>query len=341
MLKKSILKNCILTTMSFMLILASAFPVLAADTGSQSDPSLLIASDAMPDHITYSAIVKEREVVIDSGVVVGISAEANGSLEHFNIFEDTLVIDNEKAIAGDLSSLKPGETIWVYASTMKTRSLPPQSRAFAVLTNMSSKAPAKYLTVMSLDKDADGTVSILDTNNEYIARITKDTIILPYKTKQIVRAEDIKIGSRILVWSEIMTMSIPAQMTADQVMLLPEAETPFNGKVIIYPLAKMLSVNGQEVSLEDDEMFYDVQGNTMLPLRRVAEMLGYKVKWIQDSRSILLNKEDQSISLQIGNRQCDGLNLLLAPEIKSSKTFVSVEFLKEVLGMQVSIDDIL
>lgn len=342
MINKCIRNNFILTIMAVMLILALALPALAQEPASPSsdvETPVLINAPLLPDYVAYDAELKEFEIMIDSGKVVGILAVAEGNEEWFNIFEDTVIIDNETGTPGSLNELKSGDKIFVYGSQMKTRSLPPQSRAIIVLTNIGPKAPTKYLTVMNVEKGIAGNTKVFDSNGEFIVNITNDTVLLPYLTKQIVMADDIKPGSKILVWSEIMTLSLPAQMTADRIILLPEEKTPEEGRIIISQMAGVIAYNGLEITPEDDELFYTKHDTLMIPLRKVTEALGYEVKWFPEGSRIELHKDGQAVNLQIGKRQYNDKELTIAPELTKSYTFVPTEFLEEILGFQVTINN--
>lgn len=329
-------KKIIMVALSLMLIFSATYPVMADDTTavpiSAENPA---TPQPLPSYVAYNAVIKE--LIFENDILIGILADADGNEERFNIFDDTIMVDNENAIPVNPKSLKAGDMIFVYGSPAKTFSLPPQSRAIAILTNIDKKAPARYLTVSDINKVENGDLKILDTDNEYIITITDETQLIPYKTKQRVLKDDIVIGSRVLVWSEIMTLSLPAQMTADVLMLLPGEDMPFITKITISPSQGIISINDKNNGAAWHEDLFVKYDTTLVPLRKVSETLGYEVKWFSDGRKIELAKDNRVIKLQISNKKYDNTSLSVAPELINSKTFVPMEFFKEVLGVQVEI----
>lgn len=346
MIKRFTSRSLSMILISCMLVFSLALPAIAQEPVSEpviSDLPLVKDAPLAPDYAAYDAQVKE--VMTEDGIVTAILAIADGNEERFNIFSDTAVINNEtgaptslkELVPGD-KELVPGDKIFVYGSLMKTRSLPPQSTAFIVLTDIDVKAPAKFVKVMSMEEDAAGNLIVFDANGEYTVNITEETVLRPYRTKQIVTKDDIKAGANILVWSEIMTLSLPAQMTADMVVLLPEEQEPSSDKIIISLMAGVIAYNGQEITPEGDELFYDKNDTLMIPLRKVCETLGYEVKWVPEGNKIELHKEGQIVKLQIGSHQYNDVELAIAPELTNSITFVPTEFLAEILNYEVSIN---
>lgn len=53
-----------------------------------------------------------------------------------NISSDTVWIDSGNRTASDPADLKEGESVYVFHSPISTRSLPPQSAAYAVVRNI-------------------------------------------------------------------------------------------------------------------------------------------------------------------------------------------------------------
>ena len=73
----------------------------------------------------------------------------------------------------------------------------------------------------------------------------------------------------------------------------------------------------------------------MVPLRAVAEALGYEVIWEGATQSVYLNNV---ISLTIGKDyytrgRMAPIELGTAPELTDSRTYVPLSFFKQVIGM--------
>ena len=106
-----------------------------------------------------------------------------------------------------------GQEVVAYYSARMTRSLPPQAQAFAIIIgDVRKDYIPQYFVVDQVQKAADGScVRVLNTTNDVIARIDKDA------------CEDfasIKAGDKLLMWSRVMTMSLPGQTNAEKVVIL-------------------------------------------------------------------------------------------------------------------------
>ena len=78
-----------------------------------------------------------------------------------NISGETVWIDSGERTASDPATLQVGESVYVYHSPVSTRSLPPQSPAFAVVRNVPQDVgAAKYLEVEAVTQNEDGSATI-------------------------------------------------------------------------------------------------------------------------------------------------------------------------------------
>ena len=96
-------------------------------------------------------------------------------------------------------------------------------------------------------------------------KITDEATLTPYLTKNIVRLEDLIPGTRILVWSD-------AQGEPEKVMVFPYE---YRGYLSCSDDGTV-SVNGAVVAQKAKTT---ADGDTLLPIRAVAEALGMKVHW--------------------------------------------------------------
>ncbi len=351
-------KNLVSIALISTVLLTNSF-AYASDNISLTMENPVVVAEKMPTALSYSGVV--REILTEDTKLSAfiITEDGLNSDRRFNISEKTVVIDNESAVAQSITSIKKGDKISVYASPISTFSLPPQSMAYVILANIQKKAPAKLIKVQEIANSENGSLKITDTDNQYVVGVTKDTVLLPYRTRQIVTMDSIEKGDYILVWSEIMTMSIPAQITADRVVLLKGfdfdnsandqeytgSEVPQCDKIIISTQAGVISVNGKEISFNvPKETFYrNEDGVYMLPVRAVSEELGYKVLWDNKGKRVDIVKGAKTFTLNIGNKECgkQKMRQLLenAPEIKKGLTYVPIEFFSEIMEIEVVIND--
>ncbi|WP_312831964.1 copper amine oxidase N-terminal domain-containing protein [Sedimentibacter saalensis] len=319
---KRILSMLIVTALLF-----SGISVYAAESTSGSTASPAVNEERLPMSMQYTGdvtkIIKDNEIV--TALVI---TEGNDKIttRRFNISDSTVAIDNESGTAESLSTIKVGDKVSVIASSMSTFSIPPQSPAYVILTNIQEKAPAKLIQVGEIGKKTDGTMTVLDTDNNYIVSITKDTVLAPYRTKQIVVPEDIQKENYVLVWSEIMTLSIPAQMTADMVVLL----TGYDFGKIPMPAQPALNITNYHT-------FQSSEGETMLPVRNIAEAMGFEVKWLNETKTVELKKESVTFYMNIGSKTYGNRgqkqDLKSAPEINNNRTYIPAIFFTEIMGV--------
>ena len=97
-----------------------------------------------------------------------------------------------------------------------------------------------------------------------VLHITDEVSLTPYLTRNIVRLEDLIPGARILVWSD--SQGQPERVTV----------FPYKYRGYLTVSEKTVSVNGSVVS-KDFKSTED--GDTLLPIRAVAEALGMNVAW--------------------------------------------------------------
>ena len=254
-----------------------------------------------------------------------------------NISDDTVLIDSETMSAISLSDIKVNDKIQVEYSQAMTKSLPPQTTAYVIAVNFEKGGSVNYINVDDVKTEEDGTVIVTDNTNNMILRILKDACTLPYRTKNIVKLEDIQKGSKILAWFDIVTMSIPSQASTDKVVMLSSGDEETVSDEFT------VEVNGKTIETPD-KPYYD-ENTLMVPLRKISEALGYTVGW--DAQTGAITVEDsytQKATLFGGSNKIkfDGklrvidmgreLEIAKAAAIHDGCTFVPLEFFDEFMN---------
>ncbi|MNM80751.1 Sporulation-specific N-acetylmuramoyl-L-alanine amidase [compost metagenome] len=102
-------------------------------------------------------------------------------------------------------------------------------------------------------------------------------------------------------------------------------------------------LDGQELQQPAGAQAGIVGGNVMVPLRVVAEGLGYQVAWEKKSGTITISQEGTELKLTLGKNAAsvDGQTVKLnsAPYLQGDSTLVPLRFVGEQMGMQVSWDN--
>jgi hypothetical protein len=115
------------------------------------------------------------------------------------------------------------------------------------------------------------------------------------------------------------------------------------------PLLSQTSDGGIRVMVDYTPIAFDVapyinNGRTMIPLRAVADNLGFRVDWnAKEQRVDLTNKKGVTVKLWIGKTEAlqdsKPMAIDVAPEIADGRTFVPLRFVAEALGTKVAWDN--
>ncbi|MBQ5600793.1 MAG: hypothetical protein IIU79_02455 [Phascolarctobacterium sp.] len=158
-----------------------------------------------------------QDVLFTSGKIVEVNENMIVVKGEHNIIaamitDDTYLLNGKNGKAKKLSSFKVGKEVTVYHSPKMTRSIPAQSAAFAVVLGDSSEKMGKFFKVEEVTTSEDKTyVSVINTNESLIATVDK---------KANKNFAEIKAGDNLMVWYDMMTMSLPARTNANKVVIL-------------------------------------------------------------------------------------------------------------------------
>ncbi|MGL5207279.1 MAG: stalk domain-containing protein [Acidaminococcaceae bacterium] len=246
-----------------------------------------------------------------------------------NLSATTHIVNAEDGMPVPFSALYKGESVVAYYGPGVSKSMPPQGNAFALVVGTPAKGAAGiYMKVGSIEKVEDGRIKALSSNGDRLITISSE--VFPQLTA-------IREGSEMLVWYDMMTLSIPGQAAATKAVLLPVTMKVHLG-------AGVIVANGKELVLGQDDRII-VRGKTvLLPLRVIAENLGYSIAWQAEQKQIELKHGAESLAaLRIGSNSYqkgqDVVGLATAPELVNGKTLVPVEFFTDVLNMKVSVSN--
>lgn len=106
-------------------------------------------------------------------------------------------------------------------------------------------------------------------------------------------------------------------------------------------VVKKLKTQPVRLNLNDMALYFDVEpyiesGRVMVPLRRILEMQGCQVKWLNETRQIQVNRYGTTLLFKTGEETVvvDGKNYQMDVPlvIKNGRSFVPVRFLTEFFG---------
>ncbi len=190
---------------------------------------------------TMVSMAEEREPLLEPVRFYGTVAEETENTILLNTEQQgeiILHISDETRILGavdgmpiDMEDVSVGESIYAYTSPAMTLSLPPQSHAILILADIPADFKVPSLErVDDLVKESEGNY-VVETVSGAEYTINKDTVTLPFLTRNMVGPESLTEGTQFLVWT-----------TAAQ----PETAT----KIIIFAKGQL---SGDNFSDDDDD----------------------------------------------------------------------------------------
>jgi len=282
----------------------------AAETGPESDEAQKLYFKS------FRGTVKEIRDYGSSGDARFISVESSdGKPANIIIDSETYVLDDEE--------IKTGSVITAYydANAMMIMIYPPQYKAYVVVVENDSR----NVKADKFDEDlisADNMLKLVNVS----------------ETENIVRMDGSKyeggLADKVLVviYRES-NESIPAQTTPERIIVLDDDTgwLPQDDEISVDVIVSGsdVLVNGKRI--EAPAAFVNKAGIQMVPVRAVAEELGYEVTWNGKDRSVSLGHD---ILLKVGKDtfvyKGENRRLAAAAVIVDGRTFVPVSFFDEV-----------
>ena len=244
---------------------------------------------------TLSSLVKQG-----NGLLYG-SIEQQDNIFNIVVGDKTVVVDN----TGKAVELKEGMAFTAYVDANKPmiEIYPPQYSPELVIVQTEE---AGFVEVAQFDENFG--------NDTLKLNISDETIIGNLSGTKIA-AKDL-VGKDVAVFYKFTTFSIPAQTTPSKIILLTYDEEPVSEEVAAV-----------QAIIKND--FYEVNGVTMVPLRLIAEKLGWTVT--STGKGAIVSKDNASLTITRGEKMY-GHNRAVhyfeeAPALlEPTKTYVPVEF---------------
>lgn len=349
------MKKNLITLMTVTALLASSSAVFAdtaiedptvdsldylQETEVQGDIMLISEEAAVPTITsTYFANTVTVTNITDGQIETNTGAETENEMEsviNYNVNDDTLVYtaNGEKK---SLDDVEKDANVTVFANSYAPAPMifPPQYTASVIIINDEE-------TVGSVDVNTYNVVdeTLVNVSNTLALNISDDTVVVDTDDKEV--SADELDNKDLMVFYTVSTRSIPAQTTPEKVVVLGESSIP---EITAAPEATEAPVDYTDAtSIKVNDVVVDnvyVKDDTlMVPLRAIAEGLGFTVEWNGDIQAVTLNGV---YSLNIGeNSYVKGkmvpITLSAAPEIKDDLTYVPVEYFSDVTEATLTVD---
>lgn len=283
--------------LAMSVLLLSGTAVFANDSlPVQENEERLIA----PNFISVSGIIDSKEV---RGEATYYFSKEMDNPFYIVVSKDTLVFDNE----GNALELKVGDSITahMYANTSMIAIYPPQYSPKVVIVDTGS---ASLATVGTFNGN------LFDVANSIKLNISDEQNIVDEQGNKI-EVSGFKGGDAV-VFSTISTMSFPAQLPPTKIVVIAQEEDT------------VLTAEDEIFALIKKDM-YEVNGKTMVPLRRVAEYYSFKVEYT--GKGAIISKGALTYTVTLGEKKY-GHNRALrqfteAPALlEKYKTYVELDF---------------
>ncbi len=138
--------------------------------------------------------------------------------------------------------------------------------------------------------------------------------------------------------SSVRPDSSKATTIAEDKTPLSDAPTKTVYTIKAYSNEMQKNVNGEITKYQSDAASFIQEGRMMVPLRLVAEGLGYQVKWNAANKTVEVIYEDKTVTIQtatgkimLQNQEIQVDNLFV---LRNGRVFLSVSNLAKVLGLQ-------
>jgi len=233
-------------------------------------------------------------------------------------------------ISGDEYKIGDTFTAWYDGFRPVIMIYPPQYEAVVYGVNLGITG----VKITRFDED------FLSREGDLVIRIGEDTVIRWADGAEFTGEIQELIGPELVIVHSILALSFPAQTTPSAIYILPELEEndgawgDDGGLADLYDFTDIpILVNGEQIEVPFPP--YAVGWMVMVPLRAVAEALGFEVHWVANDQPIMLNNV---YSVQIGvdsyiRGRMVPFQLGIAPELVNSTTFVPLSFFRDVIGL--------
>lgn len=316
------MKNVIPFAMSALLIGSAAVAPTALANGGEA----VVTSDAQEKEAQVQPIfIKIAGTIEDVEVRDNATYYTTKDGENTNVFavnKDTIIFDN----TGKEVKLQKGDKVTAYTDANKPMILiyPPQYSPEVIIVETEAMGS---VAVGTFDKN------LLSEEHSLKLNVSEETEVSSTSGKEVTIAD--LPEQNLLVFYAITTMSIPAQTPPTKVIILdnekqeeievapPEEES----EVEVDPAEAAV----QKIIASD---FHEVEGTKMVPLRLIAEELGYKVESTgygatvsKGALSYTITRGQKAYGFNKSLRQFDVAPALLEP----SKTYVPVTFVEDLM----------
>ena len=242
--------------------------------------------------------------------------EDGENLFHFYVDDKTLVYDN----TGKAVDVKVGDTIsqYTYANQPMILIYPPRYTPSVVIVQTDAMGSVKVDQFDENHLSADGQLQL---------NLNDKSVIVDTKGNKV-DADELEDYSAIVFYGPT-TRSLPPQTSPEKIVVFPKLDNEVEEE----PAAEVEKPDaGQAIDALIGKDFKVVNGQKMVPLRKVAEGLGYKVH--ATKTGIIITKDALSYTVNLGEKTYGHNKAIgqfkVAPTLlEKHKTYVEYDFALE------------
>jgi len=198
---------------------------IATETPETSEGEGTEDAEEMPASATYFGTVESIEKDEEDNVIsISLTSEENGDYV-MNVTDNTVWVDAVEKVKASQEDLTEGETIYVYHSPVSTRSLPPQSEAFAVVLNIPQDIAVGVYHEVEEVTTTENDTRLLTNNGGLYLIISDETAVKDYETGEVADISAVADGDHVIAWYDAVAMSYPGQANVSDILVLPAVET--------------------------------------------------------------------------------------------------------------------
>lgn len=266
------------------------------------------------NYIGFEGVVKEieqQEGYISVSLTDGNTDEVIGV---FSLSEETMIVDQATKETLKSSELKEGHKLTGYYRKDMPMIMIYPPRISPELVIVKDEEGKDFIKHSNFDEE------LVSVDNSLKLNISDETVITNQFGEEC-KAEDL-INEDLVVFYTTTTRSIPAQTNPSKIIVLKKQVE--EDAVIVEDIDEINVLDEIAEMIKLDS--YKKEDIVMVPLRKIAEHLGYEVEWNNENKGILLRKGNSSFTLAIGNEDY-GYNKSLGkleqvPELSNGKTYV-------------------
>lgn len=158
----------------------------------------------------------KKLITYEDEAITAFLIENNGQEYEFYLTNTTWLVDGAGFPATAESLVN--KTVIVAHDAAMTMSLPPKAIALAVMVN--DDILPNYAVVEDVTVHQDGTVTVTTDQGNRLVTIAMDAQVSPFRTRNIITAQDLRPGDTVVLYYDVLAPSIPAKASTDRVVRL-------------------------------------------------------------------------------------------------------------------------